>query len=68
MHMVPVSSSNLSAVGYDNGVLWIAFHSGSLYEYTGVPRHVHDELMRAESHGKYFHAHIRGVYPYRRIG
>ena len=68
MQMVPVESSNLSSVGYQGGTLWISFHSGSLYEYTGVPLSVYQGLMAADSHGKYFHAHIRNVYPYRRIG
>lgn len=67
MNMVPVSSSNLEAVGYENGVLRIAFHGGRVYEYTGVSESVYRELMTASSHGKYFHAYIRNVYPYRRI-
>lgn len=68
MRMIPVSSSNLSSVGYENGVLHIAFHSGGLYEYTGVPVEVYQGLMSASSHGQYFHRYIKGVYPYRRIG
>lgn len=51
MQMVPVASSNLSSVGYENGTLYIRFHNGSLYAYDGVPSHIHRELMAAASHG-----------------
>ena len=68
MHMIPVASSKLSAVGYENGVLHVRFNSGALYEYTNVPVSVYQSLMNAASHGSYFSAHIRNVYPYRRIG
>ncbi len=37
MKMVPVISSDLAAVGFEGGVLHIQFHSGGLYEYSGVP-------------------------------
>lgn len=67
MNMIPVSSSNLSSVGYENGVLYIAFHSGGLYAYTGVPFTVYQDLMNAPSHGKYFCEHIRNNYPYSKL-
>lgn len=68
MYMQPVSSSNLSSVGYENGTLYIAFNSGGVYSYSNVPVSVYEGLMSASSHGKYFHAHIKNNYPYRRIG
>lgn len=68
MQMIPVSSSNLSSVGYERGTLYIAFNSGGLYSYSGVPESVYRELMAASSHGKYFAKYIKGIYPYRRIG
>ncbi len=70
MNMVPVSSSNLSAVGYDPATrkLRVAFLSGSLYEYSGVPASVHAGLMAAGSHGSYFDTYIKnGSYSYQRI-
>lgn len=65
MQMIPVSSSDLAAVGYAGTTLWISFHSGGLYEYSGVPQSVYESLMNAPSNGKYFHAHIKRSYPYR---
>jgi len=69
MKRITVSSSNLRSVGYDEATqtLEIEFHSGGVYQYSSVPRSVYEGLMGASSHGKYFHAHIKGVYPYRRI-
>ena len=68
MNMTPVSSSNLSSVGYENGTLYIRFHNGRLYAYYNVPVSVYEALMSAGSHGKYFNANIRNLYAYARIG
>ncbi|MGK4581901.1 KTSC domain-containing protein [Kitasatospora sp. HPMI-4] len=65
-----VVSSCLRSVGYDAGahVLEIEFVSSAVYRYTGVPRHVHRELLGASSPGGYFNRAIRGRYEYRRVG
>lgn len=68
MVMRPVSSSNLESVGYENGTLNISFIKGGLYAYYNVPFTVYQNLMSAPSHGKYFHAHIKGIYRYEKIG
>jgi hypothetical protein len=66
--MIPVDSSNLSSVGYDNGNLYISFHSGSTYRYFNVPESVYHELLSASSKGKYHAAYIKNSYRYQRIG
>ena len=68
MNMIPVNSSDLSSVGYENGTLYVRFNSGSLYSYSNVPESVYRELLNAPSHGKYFAAYIKNSYPYQRIG
>ena len=68
MTMTPVSSSNLSGVGYESGTLYIRFHNGRLYAYYNVPASEYEALMSASSHGKYFNANIRNLYDYDRIG
>lgn len=68
MQMVPVSSSNISSIGYENGTLYVAFNRGGLYTYSGVPEHVYRELMAASSHGSYLARCVKGVYPYQKIG
>lgn len=66
--MIAVQSSNLAGVDYDGrGTLVIAFRSGGVYQYFNVPHSEYVGLMRASSHGKYFHAHIKYRYSYRRI-
>lgn len=67
MNMIPVSSSNISSIGYENGTLYVAFNRGGLYSYSGVPESVYRELMSASSHGSYLASHVKGVYPYTRI-
>jgi hypothetical protein len=69
MDRTPVVSSNLKSVGYDvnTKTLEIEFQNGSVYQYYEVPLNIYENLMKAPSHGKFFHAHIRNVYRYRRI-
>ena len=69
MDMIPVSSSNLSAVGYDpsTATLYVSFHSGSTYAYSNVPESVYRGLMAAPSHGEYLAAYIKNSYPYRKV-
>lgn len=67
MNMIPVSSSNLAAVGYEAGTLRILFNSGSIYDYYGVPESVYNGLMRASSKGNYHADFIKNSYQYRRI-
>jgi len=51
--MITVQSSDLAGVDYDwSGTLTIAFHSGGVYEYYGVPYSEYEALMNARSHGK----------------
>jgi len=62
-----VSSTDLSSVGYENGVLEIRFHNGGTYQYYGVPESVYHSLMNASSKGTYFGRYIRNKYRYRKI-
>ena len=68
MNMIPVSSSNIASIGYESGTLYVAFNRGWLYAYSGVPESIYHELMSASSHGSYLASHVKGIYPYRRIG
>ena len=68
MNMIPVSSSDISSIGYDGSTLHIRFRSGGLYAYYNVPNSVYNGLMNAPSHGKYFHAYIKGRYGDTKIG
>jgi hypothetical protein len=52
------------SVGYDaeSQTLEIEFNKGGLYQYSGVSSSEHEELMAANSIGKFFIAHIRDKY------
>ena len=69
MERVPVDSSNLASVGYDKKTftLEIQFKSGGTYQYYGVPESIHQGLMAAESHGKYFISQVKNTYAYKKV-
>mgnify|MGYP001284760723 FL=1 len=69
MQRIPVTSSDLSSVGYDSGsqTLEIQFNSGGVYQYFNVPSTVYEGLMSAPSHGKYFHAYIKNSYSWQKL-
>jgi len=59
--LVPVKSSNISAIGYDELInnLYIKFKkTGKVYCYNSVPPALHEQLMKAESKGKFLNANI----------
>lgn len=64
--LVPVTSSNLLAVGYDapSETLFVAFKGGTVYAYLAVPATVHEELMAAPSKGSYLARGIKNHYRY----
>ena len=59
-------SSVIGAVGHSR-VLEIQFESGKVYQYFDVPEDVYEDMLNAESKGKYFNSHIRGKYNYQEI-
>jgi hypothetical protein len=69
MDWVPVKSKMLSAVAYnaDWQQLYVEFRSGEIYCYRGVPAGRHQELLAADSKGKYVRSQILKRYPYQRI-
>lgn len=58
--MVPVTSSNVKAVGYDAAAkrLHVQFHSGGEYSYANVEPHQHQALVNASSVGGHLHANF----------
>lgn len=69
MNRNPVHSSNILSVGYDpaSRTLEVEFHSGGVYQYSGVPETVYQGFMRAASKGSYFHDHIKERYHFRQV-
>lgn len=56
-----VTSTDINSVGYDveNQILEIEFHNGGIYQYFGVSGNIYEELMGADSKGKYFNMHVK---------
>ena len=64
MEMIRVSSSAMSAVGYDTQSrrMKITFVQGHTYDYCDVPEHVFDGLLRASSKGSYYNDFVKDRY------
>jgi hypothetical protein len=64
-----VKSRMLAAVAYDHDwrQLYLEFRSGDIYCYRDVPVHRYEQLLGADSKGKYVRRHILNRYPYQRI-
>lgn len=69
MDRIPIDSSNISSIGYDenSGTLEIEFHSGAVYQYFDVNINVYKAIMEASSKGQYFAQHIKGYFRYVKV-
>ena len=70
MNRIPVSSSNITSVGYDPATqsLEVKFIHDGIYRYLGVPRSIYDALMAADFHGDYFDRYVKKArYIYQKI-
>ena len=69
VEMIPVASSNVDSIGYDENfqTLYIRLLKGSTYIYKGVPIMEFEGLKNASSVGSYLHRNIKNLYPYERI-
>lgn len=66
VEMMPIESSNIEGAGYNNKTkqLWVAFKGNKVYRYDLVPRKLFEELLQAESKGKYLNEHIKGNFKF----
>lgn len=69
MKRIPVSSSNLAEIGYDDTTrtLEVLYRNNSLYQYFDVPKQEYDALKNAASKGQYLSTNIKGRYRYARV-
>lgn len=67
--MLPVTSSNVSHIGYDpaSRELHITFKSGGTYSYGNTSPEEFMALKSAPSIGKHIHAHIRPKHPVKKV-
>lgn len=59
VHMQPVSSSNIAAIGWAEDILYVEFKGGRRYIYEDVPETEFNALMSASSQGQYLNANIK---------
>lgn len=64
MEMIRVSSSAISAIGYDssNSTMRIVFTESGTYDYHGVPENVFIAFVQSNSKGTFYNNHIRDRY------
>lgn len=71
MDRIPVQSSNVASVGYDemSATLEVGFNDGSVYQYFGVPPDVYEGLMNTSSKGSFLNHYVKkGGYSYTKVG
>jgi hypothetical protein len=56
-----VDSSHVSSVGYDqeDQVLEVKFKNGTTYRYLDVSPNIHQDILKADSVGKFLHGNLR---------
>lgn len=64
--MIPVTSSNIEAIGFDpeTKTMSIRFKGGNTYHYTDVEKDAHQALVGAASVGGHFHEHVKNKYKF----
>jgi len=69
MQRIPVESSDIVAIGYDEKerILEIEFKENRIYRYIDVEASIYDRFLKADSYGQYFYAFINGHYRYKRL-
>jgi uncharacterized protein len=69
MNRIPVDSSNIADVGYDDTTmtLEVGFRNGTVYQYFDVPQTVYQEFMSADSKGTFLNANIKNNYRYTKL-
>ncbi|OJV34326.1 MAG: KTSC domain-containing protein [Bacteroidales bacterium 36-12] len=68
MKRIPVVSSNIASVGYDENehILEIEFHHRAVYQYFDVPEKIYEELMSSPSLGAYFMNEVKNKFKHKR--
>lgn len=70
MIRLPVGSSNISSIGYEEAsqTLEVEFNNGSIYQYYNVDLGLYEQLIQAPSKGQFLNTYIKNAYPFARTG
>ena len=65
---IPVESSNIISVGYDEmtSSMYVKYPSGT-YKYDDVKKSVYENLLTSPSKGRFMNENIKGQYNYSRV-
>lgn len=58
MEMKHVSSSNVDAIGYEDGIIQVRFKNGSVYQYFNCNESLYHSFLNASSKGRFVHQHL----------
>lgn len=61
MQLISVVSSNVSAIGYENGIIEVHFHNGYAYQYPNCDERLFQEFLQSSSKGKFVHSRLKGT-------
>jgi hypothetical protein len=57
--MMPVRSSNIAAVGFEDGTLYVEFSNGGTYAVSGSSEAELQDILDSPSPGSYYHRNIK---------
>ena len=66
MKLNEVVSSNIKSVGYEDDNLYVQYNSGAVYRYKNVPKELYENLVKAESKGRFINSEVKGKFEYER--
>lgn len=64
---LPVESDAIAAVAYRAGSLIIRYRNGHVYRHSNVPKPLFDDLLSAESKGKFVNQYVKKTYPAKKL-
>ena len=69
VEMIPLTSSNIVAIGYSElrKLLFVRYKGGQLYQYVDVEQEVFDNALVAASIGSYIATAIKGKYSFSKV-
>lgn len=60
MKLIPVSSSNVQAIGYEDGIIEVHFHNGYVYRYPNCNEQIFRQFLNAPSKGSFVYTRLKG--------
>jgi hypothetical protein len=60
MQLIPVISSNVASIGYEDGIIEVHFHNGYAYRYPNCNEQLFREFLNSASKGSFVHTRLKG--------